>query len=240
MYAYILTKNNCRYWLNRIYKWKEVSLERSYSCESACFLSSILTVVCLSHLHAKNFAIVHRSITVHFPTIPWYIIMTNTIVRSTFRSDTSVNSRFVRPGQIPSLSRRDGVKFLTIRISRAPRREWEIVFHFTYTGSSYDGNQHVDRGNAVAAAAARRKDIPQAPLVGLIERVPSQPYFRPSSHEVVNPWSPGRTSVNIDVNLEERNGWTRVRERAREEITQGPRETRRGETNLIHGGSDGN
>lgn len=46
--------------------------------------------------------------------------MTNTIVRSAFRSAalTSVNSRFVRRGQIPSLSRRDGVKFLTIRISR--------------------------------------------------------------------------------------------------------------------------
>jgi len=39
--------------------------------------------------------------------------------------------------------------------------------------------------------------------VGLIERVPSQPHFHPSSHEVVNPRSPGRTLVNIDVNLAE-------------------------------------
>jgi len=167
--------------------------------------------------------------------------MTNTVVRP-FRSDTraSVNSRFVRPEQIPFLSRRDGVKFLAIRISRAQAvRGKKIVFHFTYTRSSYDGNQHVDRGNA-RATTARRKDIPRAPLVGLIERVPSQPYFRPSSHEVVNSRSPGRTSVNIDVNLEKRNGWIQVRERKREKITQDPRETRRGVVNLIRGGSDGN
>jgi len=63
----------------------------------------------------------------------------------------------------------------------------------------------------------RRKDIPRAPLVRLIERVPSQPYFHPSSHEVVNSRSPGRTSVNIDVNLEERgNLWKRKRRRERE------------------------
>lgn len=49
---------------------------------------------------------------------------------------------FVRPGRIPSLSGRGGVKFLTMRILR----ERTDVLHFTYTRSSYDGNQHVDQG----------------------------------------------------------------------------------------------
>lgn len=79
------------------------------------------------------------------------VIMTNTHRSFYFSSDTSrfrKFSRFVRPGQIPSLSRRDGVKFLTTRISRA--RGGRRVFHFTYTRSSYDRNQHVDRGIAPA------------------------------------------------------------------------------------------
>jgi len=66
------------------------------------------------------------------------------------------------------------------------------------------------------------------PPVGLIERVPSQPHFHPSSHEVVNPRSPGRTSVNIDVNLAEEG------RRSEREITPGsPRR------DLIRDGSDG-
>lgn len=122
------------------------------------------------------------------------------------KNDTcaSVHFRFVHSGQIPSLSRRDSVKFLTIRISRVrgkgdrlPFYLYEILLRQKSTRRS---------GIRAVAAAARRKDIPRAPLVGLIERVPSQPYFCPSSHELVNPRSPGRTSVNIDVNLEERNG----------------------------------
>lgn len=138
------------------------------------------------------------------------IIMTNTIVRFTFRTTPPrfrkfpVRAPWANPFLIPTAT--------ALNSSRCEFQERGESLPF-YLHEILLRRESTRRSRA----AARRKDIPRVLLVGLIERVPSQPYFHPSSHEVVNSRSPGRTSVNIDVNLEEReNLQKRKRERERE------------------------
>lgn len=235
MCTYVSTGNNCNIAnIDTIYKRqfsrKEIILALSLSPAVVCFfrLHDLPWTSCQMYHPSFDYGALCDNVAIYNNDKyyrPSYFSKRHSRLRK-----FSVRAPRANPFLIPA---RDGVKFLTIRISRARGRE-EIVFHFTYTISSYDGNQHVDRGNARAVAvAARRKDIPRAlPSWGWSNVYRVNPIFAP--HEVVNPRSLGRTSVNIDVNLEERSG------RERERITQGPRETRRGEANLIRGGSDGN
>lgn len=141
------------------------------------------------------------------------------------------------PAGSPSLSR--GATTLNFwRIFKSERakanegarkgEEEKNVFHFTYSRSSYDGNQHVDRRNArahprVASSGERHStsSLPHGADRTCTESTPFSPF---ESRGAVNPRSPGRTSVNIDVTSEGKAKGRNSRGWKRESVARGPRE----------------